>query len=209
MEPPPAPSINSGWRSVIASRNRAREYGDVLAATNRYDHECSAIDRPNCERSSRRRERRRHPVVGRSAGPHRRPDGRLDGRGDGVRAAAQLAEITGGNLDRAGRIAVEPDLTLPDHPEVLALGDKVRVRGTRLISQEPTLHVVRPPAQQVEPTSASTAIAARAQDRDRGRSDLARLRYAAFGTIIGRTDDAGDSKGVASVAMRPAPPTMT
>ena len=26
-------------------------------------------------------------------------------------------------------MAVEPDLSLPDHPEVLALGDMVRVRG--------------------------------------------------------------------------------
>jgi NADH dehydrogenase len=43
--------------------------------------------------------------------------------------AAQLAEPTGAELDRAGRIAVEPDLTLPGHPEVFALGDMVRVRG--------------------------------------------------------------------------------
>jgi NADH:quinone reductase (non-electrogenic) len=43
--------------------------------------------------------------------------------------AAQLAEQTGAELDRAGRVAVEPDLTLPGHPEVLALGDMVRVRG--------------------------------------------------------------------------------
>ena len=44
--------------------------------------------------------------------------------------AAQLGELTGAELDRAGRVAVEPDLTLPGHPEVLALGDMVRVRGT-------------------------------------------------------------------------------
>ena len=31
--------------------------------------------------------------------------------------------------DRAGRVTVEPDLTLPGHPEVFALGDMVRVRG--------------------------------------------------------------------------------
>jgi NADH:ubiquinone reductase (H+-translocating) len=43
--------------------------------------------------------------------------------------AAQLGELTGAELDRAGRVAVEPDLTLPGHPEVLALGDMVRVRG--------------------------------------------------------------------------------
>jgi NADH:ubiquinone reductase (H+-translocating) len=42
--------------------------------------------------------------------------------------ATRLAELTGAELDRAGRIAVEPDLTLPGRPEVLALGDMVRVR---------------------------------------------------------------------------------
>jgi NADH:ubiquinone reductase (H+-translocating) len=43
--------------------------------------------------------------------------------------AARLAEQTGAELDRAGRVTVEHDLTLPDHPEVFALGDMVRVRG--------------------------------------------------------------------------------
>ncbi len=42
--------------------------------------------------------------------------------------ATRLAEATGAELDRAGRLAVEPDLSLPGHPEVLALGDMVRVR---------------------------------------------------------------------------------
>lgn len=42
--------------------------------------------------------------------------------------AAQLGELTGAEVDRAGRVTVEPDLTLPGHPEVLALGDMVRVR---------------------------------------------------------------------------------
>jgi NADH dehydrogenase len=42
--------------------------------------------------------------------------------------AARLAELTGAEVDRAGRVAVEPDLTLPGHPEVFALGDMVRVR---------------------------------------------------------------------------------
>jgi NADH dehydrogenase len=44
--------------------------------------------------------------------------------------AARLAELTGADLDRAGRVTVEPDLTLPGHPEVIALGDMVRVRGS-------------------------------------------------------------------------------
>jgi NADH:quinone reductase (non-electrogenic) len=45
------------------------------------------------------------------------------------RLATQLGELTGAELDRAGRVAVGPDLTLPGHPEVFALGDMVRVRG--------------------------------------------------------------------------------
>ncbi len=43
--------------------------------------------------------------------------------------AARLAEQAGADLDRAGRVTVGPDLTLPGHPEVFALGDMVRVRG--------------------------------------------------------------------------------
>jgi NADH dehydrogenase len=38
-----------------------------------------------------------------------------------------LAEATGADVDRSGRVTVGPDLTLPRHPEVLALGDMVRV----------------------------------------------------------------------------------
>jgi NADH:ubiquinone reductase (H+-translocating) len=42
---------------------------------------------------------------------------------------SKLGELTGAELDRAGRIEVQADLTLPGHPEVFALGDMVRVRG--------------------------------------------------------------------------------
>ena len=45
------------------------------------------------------------------------------------RLASQLGELTGAEMDHAGRVTVEPDLTLPGHPEVLALGDMVRVRS--------------------------------------------------------------------------------
>ena len=41
----------------------------------------------------------------------------------------QIAERSGAELDAAGRVTVERDLTLPDHPEVIVLGDMVRVRG--------------------------------------------------------------------------------
>jgi NADH dehydrogenase len=41
--------------------------------------------------------------------------------------ASHLAAESGAELDAAGRVAVGPDLTLPGHPEVIALGDMVRV----------------------------------------------------------------------------------
>jgi NADH dehydrogenase len=46
----------------------------------------------------------------------------------GVQASplgAQLAEQSGAGLDRAGRIRVLPDLTLPGHPEVFVVGDMI------------------------------------------------------------------------------------
>jgi NADH:ubiquinone reductase (H+-translocating) len=43
--------------------------------------------------------------------------------------ASELAHLTGAEQDRAGRVTVEADLTLPGHPEVFALGDMVRVRA--------------------------------------------------------------------------------
>jgi NADH dehydrogenase len=55
---------------------------------------------------------------------------RLDSRivlwAAGVEASplgAELAKATGAELDRAGRIAVLPDCSLPDHPEVFVVGD--------------------------------------------------------------------------------------
>jgi NADH dehydrogenase len=43
--------------------------------------------------------------------------------------AALLGDAAGAEVDKAGRIAVGPDLTVAGHPEVLALGDMVSVRG--------------------------------------------------------------------------------
>ena len=45
--------------------------------------------------------------------------------------ARLLAEAAGAEVDRAGRVDVAADLTLPGHPEVLALGDMVRVSDGR------------------------------------------------------------------------------
>jgi NADH dehydrogenase len=43
--------------------------------------------------------------------------------------AATLADDAGVGVDRAGRIAVRPDLTLAGHPEVIALGDMISIRA--------------------------------------------------------------------------------
>ena len=67
-----------------------------------------------------------------SASPARTVD--LGGGRDGIDAGRMLGGDAGAEVDRAGRVAVGPDLTLPGHPEVLALGDMVRVAsrdGTR------------------------------------------------------------------------------
>ena len=42
---------------------------------------------------------------------------------------AELGRAANAEVDKAGRVTVEPDLTLPGHPEVFALGDMVRVRS--------------------------------------------------------------------------------
>jgi NADH:ubiquinone reductase (H+-translocating) len=50
--------------------------------------------------------------------------------------ARALGEATGAELDHTGRVTVRPDLTLPGHPEVLALGDMVRVADASGNAQE-------------------------------------------------------------------------
>lgn len=45
--------------------------------------------------------------------------------------ARAVGEASGADIDRSGRVTVEPDLTLPGHPEVLAIGDIARVRDAR------------------------------------------------------------------------------
>lgn len=47
------------------------------------------------------------------------------------RLADELGRATGADVDRDGRVTVERDLTLPGHPEVMVLGDMVRVRHDR------------------------------------------------------------------------------
>jgi NADH dehydrogenase len=53
--------------------------------------------------------------------------------------AGELAHEAGLELDRAGRIPVGPELTLPSHPEVFAIGDMARVQAAGLDTLLPGL----------------------------------------------------------------------
>jgi NADH:ubiquinone reductase (H+-translocating) len=44
-------------------------------------------------------------------------------------AASPLGKALGVPLDRAGRVLVQPDLSLPDHPEVFVIGDLAAAKG--------------------------------------------------------------------------------
>src|SRR5690606_33683547 len=46
-----------------------------------------------------------------------------------------LSAQTGAELDRAGRIAVNPDLTLPGHPEVFVIGDMIALDNLPGVAQ--------------------------------------------------------------------------
>jgi NADH dehydrogenase len=57
--------------------------------------------------------------------------------------AAKLADATGATIDRAGRISVRPDLTLPGHDEVFAVGDMVsyeNLPGVAEVAMQGGLH---------------------------------------------------------------------
>jgi len=49
--------------------------------------------------------------------------------------AGMLGEKTGAGVDRAGRVSVNPDCTLPGHPEVFAVGDMVSLNKLPGVAQ--------------------------------------------------------------------------
>jgi NADH dehydrogenase len=106
------------------------------------------------------------------------------------RLASALAGLTGAEQDRAGRVTVEADLTLPGHPEVLALGDMVRVRGPD--GAAITFPGVAPVAMQ-QGRYAAKAVRARLK----GRS-APPFRYRDKGNLatIGRAAAVADIKGI-------------
>ncbi|HZL55302.1 MAG TPA: NAD(P)/FAD-dependent oxidoreductase [Solirubrobacteraceae bacterium] len=95
--------------------------------------------------------------------------------------AAALAQATGAQVDRAGRLTVEADLTLPGHPEVIALGDMVAVRDPRSGEARPLPGLAPVAIQQ-------GAYAARSVAAGLGGRDMPPFRYRDKGSLatIGR-----------------------
>jgi len=111
----------------------------------------------------------------------------------GVRAsglAQTLARAAGTAVDRAGRVAVRPDLTLPGHPEVFALRDMARVHDAD--GQFLDLPGVAPVAMQ-QGRHAAKAIRARLEDREPRP-----FRYRDKGNVatIGRLKAVADVRGL-------------
>ncbi len=104
--------------------------------------------------------------------------------------AAALAAESGAELDRAGRVAVGPDLTLLGHPEVIALGDMVQVHDAE--GKLVPLPGLAPVAMQ-QGRYAVRAI----RERLRGRQPAA-FRYRDKGNLatIGRAKAVADIKGL-------------
>jgi NADH:ubiquinone reductase (H+-translocating) len=94
--------------------------------------------------------------------------------------AGLLATATGTETDRAGRLTVGTDLTVPGHPEVFGLGDMVTVRGQQL-------HGVAPVAmQQGRHVARSIATGQREPFRYRDKGELATIgRSRAVGVVSG------------------------
>jgi NADH dehydrogenase len=104
--------------------------------------------------------------------------------------ARSLGESAGAEVDRAGRVEVGPDLSLPGHPEVLALGDMVRVRGA---DGTPVVLPGLAPVAMQEGRYAARLV----RDRLKGR-DTPPFRYRDKGNLatIGRARAVADLKGV-------------
>jgi NADH dehydrogenase len=104
--------------------------------------------------------------------------------------AAALAAADGSQVDRAGRVTVTANLTLPDHPEVFAIGDMVR------IAQSDDTIVALPGLAPVA-MQEGRYVARVIRDRLKGRA-TADFEYVDKGNLatIGRSKAVADVKGI-------------
>ena len=94
----------------------------------------------------------------------------------------QLAQSTGAQLDRAGRVLVQPDLSLPGHPEISVIGDLAAVHSHAPGRQSLPVPGVSPAAKQMGRTAADNILR-----RLAGQPTL-QFRYRDYGNLatIGR-----------------------
>jgi NADH dehydrogenase len=114
----------------------------------------------------------------------------------GVQASelgAQLAEQSGAGVDRAGRVEVNADLTLPGHPEVFVVGDLASLKGYPGVAQV-AIQGARYAADQIKRRLAGKEPAGPFEYHDKGSmatisrfsavASIGRLRFAGFAAWV-------------------------
>jgi NADH dehydrogenase len=113
----------------------------------------------------------------------------------GVRSSGLGATLEGAPLDRAGRIAVAPDLSIPARPEVFAIGDMASVTDARSGKPAPGVapaamqmgrHAARQIAREVRARRRGAPVPAREPFRYRDKGALATIGRAAAVAELGR-----------------------
>jgi NADH dehydrogenase len=104
-------------------------------------------------------------------------------------AASPAAKWLGAEKDRAGRVKVNPDLTLPDHPEIFVIGDTALVTGK---DGKPVPGVA--PAAKQQGAFVAAVLRRRAKGPGAGIRAGQAFRYRNFGTLatIGRASAVAD-----------------
>jgi NADH dehydrogenase len=110
-------------------------------------------------------------------------------------SASPLTQSLGVELDRAGRVKVNPDLSLPDHPEVFAIGDMALVLGE---DGKPTpgvspaaMQMARHVARLIESTLALSGESPRPPFRYRDKGSMATIGRSAAVAKMGRFEFSG------------------
>jgi len=108
--------------------------------------------------------------------------------------AGMLAKATGAEQDRAGRILVQPDLTIPGHPEISVVGDLMsldKLPGVAEVAMQSGFHAGKLIKQRVDAGGTAAKPAAPFHYRDfgsaaylsRGRAVISVGRFRASGLI--------------------------
>lgn len=104
----------------------------------------------------------------------------------------QLAERTGATLDRPGRIQVEPDLSIPNHPDIFVIGDLANFAHQPDADGKPLPGVAQVAIQQGH--YLGKLLRARVQ----GKPPIGQFRYTDKGSlaVIGRNSAVADINGM-------------